>query len=70
MPLVVLYMEGNRRMPYDEDQPVNHPISLYAATKKSNELLAHSYSHLYNIKSTGLRFFTVYGPWEGQIWHQ
>ena len=42
---------------------VDHPISLYAATKKSNELLAHSYSHLYNIPSTGLRFFTVYGPW-------
>tara|TARA_B100000886_G_scaffold54682_1_gene33551 strand:+ start:17031 stop:18056 length:1026 start_codon:yes stop_codon:yes gene_type:complete len=54
---------ANRRMPYDENHPVNHPISLYAATKKSNELLAHSYSHLYGLRCTGLRFFTVYGPW-------
>ena len=54
---------ANRKLPYDEDQSVNHPVSLYAATKKSNELMAHSYSHLYGIKSTGLRFFTVYGPW-------
>ena len=44
-------------------QAVDHPVSLYAATKKSNELMAHSYSHLYNIPATGLRFFTVYGPW-------
>ena len=50
-------------MPFIEKQSVDHPVSLYAATKKSNELLAHSYSHLYNLPSTGLRFFTVYGPW-------
>ncbi len=54
---------GNVNLPFNESQNVDHPISLYAATKKSNELLAHSYSHLYNIPSTGLRFFTVYGPW-------
>ena len=54
---------GNKKTPYSEDDPVNHPISLYAATKKSNELLAHVYSELYGIQSTGLRFFTVYGPW-------
>ena len=54
---------ANRNMPYDENHPVNHPISLYAATKKSNELMAHSYSNLYGLKATGLRFFTVYGPW-------
>ena len=54
---------ANKRMPYYENHPVNHPISLYAATKKSNELLAHSYSHLYGLRCTGLRFFTVYGPW-------
>ena len=54
---------GNEKIPYSEIDPVNHPISLYAATKKSNELMAHSYSHLFNISCTGLRFFTVYGPW-------
>ena len=54
---------GNTRMPFSEKQSVDHPVSLYAATKKSNELMAHSYSHLYNIPATGLRFFTVYGPW-------
>tara|TARA_B100000579_G_scaffold63824_1_gene47188 strand:+ start:11089 stop:12120 length:1032 start_codon:yes stop_codon:yes gene_type:complete len=54
---------GNKKLPYCESQSVNHPISLYAATKKSNELIAHSYSHLYGIPCTGLRFFTVYGPW-------
>ena len=54
---------GNKNLPYSEQHSVNHPISLYAATKKSNELMAHSYSHLYDIPSTGLRFFTVYGPW-------
>ena len=54
---------ANRKMPYDENHSVNHPISLYAATKRSNELMAHSYSNLYGLKSTGLRFFTVYGPW-------
>ena len=50
-------------MPFHENQPVDHPVSLYAATKKSNELMAHSCSHLYDIPATGLRFFTVYGPW-------
>ena len=54
---------GNTNMPFSEKQSVDHPVSLYAATKKSNELMAHSYSHLYNIPATGLRFFTVYGPW-------
>ena len=53
---------GNKKVPFSVDDMVDHPISLYAATKKSNELLAHSYSKLYNIPSTGLRFFTVYGP--------
>ncbi len=54
---------GNKNLPFSEKKSVDHPISLYAATKKSNELMAHSYSHLYNIPTTGLRFFTVYGPW-------
>ena len=54
---------GNIKMPFQESQGVDHPISLYAATKKSNELMAHTYSHLYNLPCTGLRFFTVYGPW-------
>ena len=54
---------GNTNLPFSEVQSVDHPISLYAATKKSNEILAHSYSHLFNIPVTGLRFFTVYGPW-------
>ena len=54
---------GNKNLPYSEKQGVNHPVSLYAATKKSNELIAHSYSHLYKIPSIGLRYFTVYGPW-------
>lgn len=53
----------NERVPFSEQHPANHPVSLYAATKRSNELLAHSYSHLYRLPSTGLRFFTVYGPW-------
>tara|TARA_Y100000589_G_scaffold332036_1_gene388720 strand:- start:9479 stop:10489 length:1011 start_codon:yes stop_codon:yes gene_type:complete len=53
----------NKLFPFSELHNVDHPISLYAATKKSNELLAHSYSHLFDIPSTGLRFFTVYGPW-------
>ncbi len=53
----------NTNTPFSEASNVDHPISLYAATKKSNELMAHSYSHLYGIPSTGLRFFTVYGPW-------
>jgi len=54
---------GNTSIPFNEDQSVNHPVSLYAASKKSNELMAHTYSHLYGLPSTGLRFFTVYGPW-------
>tara|TARA_Y100001968_G_scaffold322183_1_gene357811 strand:- start:84 stop:1130 length:1047 start_codon:yes stop_codon:yes gene_type:complete len=54
---------GNRNLPFYEEQSVNHPVSLYAATKKSNELMAHTYSHLYDLPTTGLRFFTVYGPW-------
>ncbi|MBQ7280384.1 MAG: NAD-dependent epimerase [Bacteroidales bacterium] len=53
----------NAKVPYSEDDKVDNPVSLYAATKKSNELMAHSYSKLYGIKTTGLRFFTVYGPW-------
>ena len=54
---------GNTNLPFAEHQPVNHPVSLYAATKKANELMAHTYSHLYGLPATGLRFFTVYGPW-------
>ena len=54
---------GNRNLPFSERQPVNHPVSLYAATKKGGELMAHTYSHLYGLPTTGLRFFTVYGPW-------
>jgi UDP-glucuronate 4-epimerase len=54
---------GNRNLPFSEQQSVNHPVSLYAATKKANELMAHTYSHLYALPATGLRFFTVYGPW-------
>jgi UDP-glucuronate 4-epimerase len=53
----------NVRMPFSVHDNVDHPVSLYAATKKSNELMAHTYSHLYNLPTTGLRFFTVYGPW-------
>jgi UDP-glucuronate 4-epimerase len=53
----------NTKMPFSVEQNVDHPVSLYAATKKSNELMAHSYSHLFDIPATGLRFFTVYGPW-------
>jgi UDP-glucuronate 4-epimerase len=53
----------NSKMPLSVTDSVDHPVSLYAATKKANELMAHSYSHLYNISTTGLRFFTVYGPW-------
>ena len=54
---------GNAATPFAENHNVDHPVSLYAATKKANELMAHSYSHLFNIPTTGLRFFTVYGPW-------
>jgi len=53
----------NEKVPFETTDAVDHPVSLYAATKKSNELMAHSYSHLYGFKTTGLRFFTVYGPW-------
>jgi UDP-glucuronate 4-epimerase len=54
---------GNTTMPFSIDQNVDHPLNLYAATKKSNELMAHAYAHLFAIPTTGLRFFTVYGPW-------
>ena len=54
---------GNTKMPFSESDAVDHPVSLYAATKKANELMAHSYSHLYGLPTTGVRFFTVYGPW-------
>jgi UDP-glucuronate 4-epimerase len=54
---------GNTRMPFSEHDNIDHPVSLYAATKKANELMAHTYSHLYRLPTTGLRFFTVYGPW-------
>lgn len=54
---------GNTQLPFSEKQSVDHPVSLYAASKKANELMAHTYSHLYGLPTTGLRFFTVYGPW-------
>ncbi|MEO7392392.1 MAG: NAD-dependent epimerase [Ramlibacter sp.] len=54
---------GNTLLPFSEHQSVDHPVSLYAATKKANELMAHTYSHLFRLPTTGLRFFTVYGPW-------
>jgi UDP-glucuronate 4-epimerase len=54
---------GNTKMPFSEHDSVDHPVSLYAATKKANELMAHTYSHLFSVPTTGLRFFTVYGPW-------
>jgi UDP-glucuronate 4-epimerase len=54
---------ANTRMPFSEHQSVNHPLQFYAATKRANELMAHSYSHLFGLPTTGLRFFTVYGPW-------
>jgi UDP-glucuronate 4-epimerase len=54
---------GHTKMPFSEHASVDHPVSLYAATKKANELMAHTYSHLYGLPTTGLRFFTVYGPW-------
>jgi UDP-glucuronate 4-epimerase len=53
----------SKQIPFNTADPTNHPVSIYAATKKSNEMLAHSYSHLFNLPTTGLRFFTVYGPW-------
>ncbi len=54
---------SNHKIPFSEDDPVDHPMSLYAATKRANELMAHTYSHLFALPTTGLRFFTVYGPW-------
>src|SRR5579859_723838 len=54
---------ANKRLPFSEHDNVDHPVSLYAATKKANELMAHAYAHLYGLPCTGLRFFTVYGPW-------
>ena len=54
---------GNRKLPFAEGDPIDHPISFYAATKRANELMAHSYAHLFGLPCTGLRFFTVYGPW-------
>lgn len=54
---------GNTQMPFSVHDAVDHPVSLYAATKKANEMMAHAYSHLYGLRTTGLRFFTVYGPW-------
>ena len=54
---------ANRKLPFATSDPVDHPVSLYAASKKANELMAHTYSHLYQLPTTGLRFFTVYGPW-------
>jgi len=54
---------GNTKMPFSEGDAVDHPVSMYAATKRANELMAHTYSHLYRLPTTGLRFFTVYGPW-------
>jgi UDP-glucuronate 4-epimerase len=54
---------ANRELPFSVRDPGDHPVSLYAATKKANELMAHTYSHLYDLPTTGLRFFTVYGPW-------
>ena len=53
----------NKKFPFSEEDPVNYPVSLYAATKRSNELIAHTYSHIYSLPTTGIRFFTVYGPW-------
>ena len=54
---------GNEKLPFSEHDAVDHPVSFYAATKKANELMAHAYSHIYQLPTTGLRFFTVYGPW-------
>ena len=54
---------GNTKMPFSEHDNIDHPVSMYAATKKANELMAHTYSHLFGLATTGLRFFTVYGPW-------
>lgn len=59
---------GNRKAPFKTSHHACHPVSLYAATKRANELMAHTYSHLYGIPTTGLRFFTVYGPGDGRTW--
>ena len=59
---------GNANLPFSEHPGVDHPVSLYAASKKANELMAHAYSHLYSLPTTGLRFFTVYGPWGRPTW--
>ena len=59
---------GNKKIPFSESDNVDCPISIYAASKKSNELMAYTYNHLFGLNVTGLRFFTVYGPWEGQTW--
>ena len=59
---------ANTKMPFSENDSANHPLSIYAASKKTNELMSHSYSYLFNLPTTGLRFFTVYGPWEDLIW--
>ena len=63
MQVAVQYMVGIQKRHLEKNDNVDHPVSLYAATKRSNELIAHSYSHLYSLPSIGLRFFTVYGPW-------
>jgi len=55
--------DGNIRLPFTEQQGVDHPVSLYPASKKANELMVHTYCHLYGLLATGLRFFTLYGPW-------
>ena len=54
---------GNKKIPFSELHNVDHPVSIYAASKRANELMAHTYSHLFQVPTTGLRFFTVYGPW-------
>ena len=68
MPVHHLFMVVTKKCLSLQIKRVDNPISLYAASKKSAELVAECYSHLFNIKCTGLRFFTVYGPWEDQIW--
>ena len=59
----------SKKVPFNEDLKLDEPVSLYAASKKSNELMAYTYSHLFKIETIGLRFFTVYGPWVDLIWH-
>ena len=59
---------GNEKIPFSTDDRVDKPLSIYAASKKSNELIAHTYSHIHGLNTTGLRFFTVYGLREGLIW--